>query len=176
MDIKGPGAVSVINRNQLTAFATTVPSKGEFDTHLADTTNPHSVTLAQVGAAPLVHTHSIQQVTDLQDKLDDKYSKVTGGPATNNIVIFETGGLLKDSGITTDDIVGTPDETGQSFKSLTNVGIKKSSFWSYVNMNPIVMTEDQIIPTGASASVVSGFTINDGVTLTVPDGSVLSVV
>jgi len=31
MDIKGPGAVSVINRNQLTAFATTVPSKGEFD-------------------------------------------------------------------------------------------------------------------------------------------------
>jgi len=38
------------------------------------------------------------------------------------------------------------------------------------------MTEDQVMATGTSASVVSGFTINDGVTLTVPDGSVLSVV
>ncbi len=42
------------------------------------------------------------------------------------------------------------------------------------NMN--VLTEDFALEDGFSGVVADGFTINDNITLTVPDGSVLSVV
>jgi len=42
------------------------------------------------------------------------------------------------------------------------------------NMN--VLTEDFALEDGFSGVVTDGFTINDNITLTVPDGSVLSVV
>jgi len=50
---------------------------------------------------------------------------------------------------------GLPDETDQKGKSVTNHGSKGDAFWSYVNANPIVMTTDQVIADGVSASVVS---------------------
>jgi len=84
--------------------------------------------------------------------------------------------VAKSTGSVYEEILGLPDETDQTGKSVTNLGTKKSSFWSFVNMNPNIMDEDQTLPSGVSASVVDGFTINDGVTLTIPDGGVLSVV
>ncbi len=42
--------------------------------------------------------------------------------------------------------------------------------------NKNVLTEDYEIPEGSSAVVATGFTIADDVTLTIPDGSVLTVV
>ncbi|RLA72762.1 MAG: hypothetical protein DRG30_07035 [Epsilonproteobacteria bacterium] len=73
-------------------------------------------------------------------------------------------------------ILGLPLETGHLGKSVTTNGVEADSFWSFVNTNPIAMNADQIMTAGTSASVVDGFTINDNITLTVPDGSVLSVV
>ena len=48
--------------------------------------------------------------------------------------------------------------------------------WSPIITNPIVLTEDFTLQDGMSGAVVTGFTIEDGVTLTIPDGSTLSVV
>lgn len=73
-------------------------------------------------------------------------------------------------------ILGLPLETGNLGKSVTTDGVEGDSFWSYVNTNPNTMTSDQTMTVGTSASVVDGFTIADGVTLTIPDGSVLSIV
>ena len=42
--------------------------------------------------------------------------------------------------------------------------------------NPNTLTEDYTLEDGFSGVVASGFEIADGVTLTIPDGSVLSVV
>lgn len=42
-----------------------VTSFDEFNAHLADLANPHSVTAAQTGAAPTVHTHLEADITDL---------------------------------------------------------------------------------------------------------------
>jgi len=84
--------------------------------------------------------------------------------------------VAKATGSVYEEILGLPDETAQTGKSVTNLGTKKSSFWSFVNMNPNLMTENQTIPNEVSASVVDGFTIEDGITLTIPDGSTLSVV
>ena len=47
---------------------------------------------------------------------------------------------------------------------------------SPISENQNTLTEDYEIPEGSSAVVASGFTIADGVTLTIPDGSTLSVV
>jgi len=73
-------------------------------------------------------------------------------------------------------VLGLPNETGNLGKSVTTDGVEGDSFWSFVNTNPNVMNADQVMTAGTSASVVDGFTINDNITLTVPDGSVLSVV
>lgn len=73
-------------------------------------------------------------------------------------------------------ILGLPVETNHKGKSVTTYGVEGDSFWSYVNYNPIEMSSDQVLQAGVSASVVGGFTILDGVTLTIPDESVLAII
>ena len=172
--VKAGTGKDAVNKDQLDSELSNYGDKTVLDDHLVDDTNPHSVTYTQVGAAAEVHTHVIASVTGLSDELSARYSKVTPDPATNNIVLFETGGLLKDSGITTDDIVGTPDETGQSFKTLTNVGTRKSSYWSPFVSSPNTVSENFSLEVGQSASIVSPI-LNDGVTITIPDGSTLVI-
>lgn len=48
---------------------------GYIDSHVNNRDNPHEVTLAQIGAAPIVHEHSIAQVVNLQATLDNKAFK-----------------------------------------------------------------------------------------------------
>jgi len=143
------------------------------DTH-ESASNPHSITPSLIGAAEEVHTHVIQDTTGLQDSLDDKYDKVANA-ATNNVVIFETGGLLKDSGKTLDDIVGTPDETGFSFHELSTEGVKGDAKWNPFRMSPKEINADQVIPTGSNATI-GDFTLGDGFTITVEDNASLIVV
>ena len=92
-----------VTKLQLDDVIVNSASQDDFDTHRLDTTNPHSVTTTQIGAAATVHTHAIEDTLLLQDTLDNKYSEVNS-PATDNIVAFETGGLLKDSGVSFDTI------------------------------------------------------------------------
>ena len=76
-----------------------------------------------------------------------------------------------------DEILGLPDETNKKGYSITSpTGTKKDSVWTPIKTNPIVLPEDWGLASGVSASAVDGFTIPDGITLTVPDGSVLSIV
>lgn len=74
-----------------------------YNAHIA-ASNPHGLDYLDVGAAPTSHAHIIGNITGLQDALDDKYTKVVT-PATDNVPVFETGGLLKDSGIAYTDII-----------------------------------------------------------------------
>ncbi|RLA71153.1 MAG: hypothetical protein DRG30_08720, partial [Epsilonproteobacteria bacterium] len=150
-----------INKNQLDAFATTVDTTGALTAHIEDTANPHIVTYTQIGAAAEIHTHIISDVSLLQDSLNDKYNKVST-PATDNIVSFETGGLLKDSGVafseitsnstaittlqtdshshTNKTLLDTITDTGDGMSYLANDGIYKtvvsSTDWSDITNKP----------------------------------------
>lgn len=69
---------------------------------------------------------------------------------------------------------GLPDENGQSFKTITNNGVTGNSFWSPFVTSPNVVSEDFTLASGASASIVSP-TIEDGVTVEIPDSSILVI-
>lgn len=72
---------------------------------------------------------------------------------------------------------GLPDATNKKGHSITTGAVSASDAeWSPVSTNPNLLEADYVIDTGVSAVVASGFTIDDGVTLTIPTGSVLSVV
>ena len=86
-----------VNQGQMNAIAATYVLDTDYQTFIARTDNPHSVTYTQTGASALVHTHAIADVTLLQDTLDDKYAKVVT-PATNNVVMFGAGAVVLDSG------------------------------------------------------------------------------
>ncbi len=68
--------------------------------------NPHATAYTDVGAAASVHTHAEGDVIGLTDALNSKYSLVSS-PATDNLVVFETGNLLQDSGIAYSNILQT---------------------------------------------------------------------
>lgn len=71
-------------------------------------------------------------------------------------------------------ILGLPLETGNKGMNVTNHGVEGDSFWTPVVTNPNTITTDVVIDTGVNASMVDP-TINDGVTITVPDGSTLVI-
>jgi hypothetical protein len=57
----------------------------------------------------------------------------------------------------------------------TNPGTKTKAEWSPIRTNKIVLEKDYALDPGTSATVASGFTIDTGVTLDIPAGSVLVV-
>ena len=67
-----------------------------------------------------------------------------------------------------------PIETGKIGQTVTNDGVRKGSFWSPFVHSPNVVSENFSLQSGVSASIVSP-TINDGITVTVPDGSILVI-
>lgn len=71
-------------------------------------------------------------------------------------------------------ILGLPLETGNQHKTVTTLGVEGDSFWSPIVTSPNVVSENFTLGTGANGSIVSP-TINDGVTVTVPDGSTLVI-
>ncbi len=82
--------------------------------------------------------------------------------------------VAKASGNEWDKILGLPVETNNQHKTVTTKGVEGDSFWSPFVTSPNDVTEDFTIATGASASIVSP-TINDGITVTIPDGSTLAI-
>ncbi len=88
-----------VNQSQINAMAATYVTDATYQTFIARTDNPHSVTHTQAGAAATVHSHVISDTTGLQDELNAKYTKVSGSPVTNNFVSFGAGDTILDSGI-----------------------------------------------------------------------------
>ena len=86
-----------VNQGQMNGLAATYVPTTTYNTFIARTDNPHSVTYTQTGGAQLVHTHVVSDVTGLQDELDGKYLKVVT-PVSDNAATFGAGGILKDSG------------------------------------------------------------------------------
>lgn len=69
---------------------------------------------------------------------------------------------------------GLPDDTGKVGQVINTRG--NGGEWSPIRTNPNILTEDYSIEDGVSGSATDGFTIEDNVTLTIPDGSVFSIV
>ena len=88
-----------------------------YDDHLADTNNPHSVTAAQVGLGNVDNTADLDKPisTATQTALDGKVDKVTTA-TENHIAVFDNAGNIKDSGKTYADFQGEfkPKQTAKS--------------------------------------------------------------
>jgi len=63
----------------------------QIDTHIASILNPHAVTAAQVGAAPVVHDHIAADITDLQPLLDAKEDSIAYGVTDQMGIVNATG-------------------------------------------------------------------------------------
>ncbi len=110
-------------------------------------------------------------VADVYTKLEIDGKIPLYSVGTDGLVLVNRNG-----GNAWEEILGLPDETGKLGMSITTDGVKKDSKWVPITTNPNILTENYTMTVGTSGSVVTGFTIADGVTLTIPDGSVLSVV
>ena len=86
-----------VNQGQMNAIAATYVLDTTYQTFIARTDNPHSVTALQAGAAEAVHTHAIADVSLLQDTLDAKYDEITA--VTDNLMGFGAGNIIIDTGI-----------------------------------------------------------------------------
>lgn len=84
---------------------------------------------------------------------------------TNTILNVTTGGGGGGSGF-------PPVDVSSAFNEIANDG--SEGFWSPVRMNPVGISVDLTIPTGANAQVAGPFALND-CTLTIEDGSVFVV-
>jgi len=164
-NVAAGSGTQAVNKSQLDDITATLATKVEFNNHEGNISIPHSVTPSQIGAAEQTHTHVQTQVVGLTDELNDKYAKVSGA-ATNNIPIFETGGLLKDSGVAYEDI--NPDlfvkSAGDSMSGNLNVptinnGIPNTSIILNSNgnttlWNKIISLDGISDVAGASVSLV----------------------
>ncbi len=84
--------------------------------------------------------------------------------------------VAKQSGSKWDEILGTPDETGKKFYSLTSNGVKKDSRWDEIHYNPEALAGNKTLKATSRGLVAGPFEIPDGVTLTVEDNAVFTVV
>ncbi len=81
-DFESTGAVSTHE---------TTYNHSNYDTHLSNTSNPHSVTIAQIGAAAEVHTHTSSQITDFDTSVDNRITGKYGQP--NGIKQLDVNGF-----------------------------------------------------------------------------------
>lgn len=94
-------------------------------------------------------------------------------PASTIALLLATPTHFEEIGAAT----GLPDATGKAGFELGSDGTSaEASVWSPIRTNPNTITANYTLQAGTSGSVVSGFTIADGVTLTIPTGSILTVV
>jgi hypothetical protein len=103
-DVANGSGTQAVNKDQLDNSISGFATQVDLDAHLADTDNPHGLTPAKINAAEAVHTHAMTDVSGLTDALAAKYAIVPTA-VTDNLMAFETGGLVKDSGVAVGDIV-----------------------------------------------------------------------
>jgi len=142
--------------------------------HEGATNNPHNVTKDQVGLGNVDNTADSDKPisTATQTALDGKYDIVPG--VTDNVVLFDDNGTLKDSGQTLSGLSGIPNELGKEHNTLTNTGTTGSSFWTPFVVTPAIIDSNISVAAGSNAMLVSP-TIEDGVEITVPSGSTLVI-
>ncbi len=78
------------------------PDLDGYVTHVG-ASNPHGTTHGDIGAAATVHAHAIADVNLLGDALLSKYGTVDSA-IQNNIVVFDTDGVVKDSLVAVDSL------------------------------------------------------------------------
>ena len=89
-----------VNKITMTNTLGSYPTTIDFEAH-TNASNPHGITVASIGAASAVHSHTISQIVNLENALDNKYGIVSNQP-TGFLPMFDdnTGNpILSDSGI-----------------------------------------------------------------------------
>ena len=86
----------------------------------------------------------------------------------------DPGGTVVQVGSTA---VAIADANGKIGYELSTRGASASDAeWSPIRTNPNILSTDYTFSDGVSGTVASGFEVADGVTITIPDGSTLSIV
>ena len=177
----------------------TAGDKSAYDDHLADTSNPHSVTAAQVGLGNVDNTADIDKPisTATQAALDDKVDKVYTA-TENHIAVFDNAGNIKDSGKTYSDMQGefkrkqtaksSPTASGNTLSFIDTVSqdaegvitaTKKSvtvdSTYSSSGTNPVNGKAIKAAIDGLDAAITSNDGTNVQVKVTETDGKISAV-
>ena len=177
----------------------TAGDKSAYDDHLADTSNPHSVTAAQVGLGYVDNTADIDKPisTATQAALDDKVDKVYTA-TENHIAVFDNAGNIKDSGKTYADMQGefkrkqtaksSPTASGNTLSFIDTVSqdaegvitaTKKSvtvdSTYSSSGTNPVNGKAIKAAIDGLDAAITSNDGTNVQVKVTETDGKISAV-
>ena len=177
----------------------TAGDKSAYDDHLADTSNPHSVTAAQVGLGNVDNTADIDKPisTATQAALDDKVDKVYTA-TENHIAVFDNAGNIKDSGKTYSDMQGefkrkqtaksSPTASGNALSFIDTVSqdaegvitaTKKSvtvdSTYSSSGTNPVNGKAIKAAIDGLDAAITSNDGTNVQVKVTETDGKISAV-
>ena len=177
----------------------TAGDKSAYDEHLADTSNPHSVTAAQVGLGNVDNTADIDKPisTATQAALDDKVDKVYTA-TENHIAVFDNAGNIKDSGKTYSDMQGefkrkqtaksSPTASGNTLSFIDTVSqdaegvitaTKKSvtvdSTYSPSGTNPVNGKAIKAAIDGLDATITSNDGTNVQVKVTETDGKISAV-
>lgn len=82
----------------------------ELNTHTTDKTNPHGVTVSQIGAAPATHTHTKSQITDFPASMPASDVSAWAKAATKPTYTAEEVGLGNVPNVATNDQVPTYSE------------------------------------------------------------------
>ena len=177
----------------------TAGDKSAYDDHLVDTSNPHSVTAAQVGLGNVNNTADIDKPisTATQTALDDKVDKVYTA-TENHIAVFDNAGNIKDSGKTYADMQGefkrrqtaksSPTASGNALSFIDTVSqdaegvitaTKKSvtvdSTYSPSGTNPVNGKAIKAAIDGLDAAITSNDGTNVQVKVTETDGKISAV-
>jgi len=142
--------------------------QADFDAHVNDTNNPHHVTVEQIGAAPVNHTHPISQVTGLQTELNERLPQsaldsAISGTATGR---FRMGNLLIQFGTVTvpggsGSHTSMPVTFPQAYVAIPNIQVSSSSTVAGTTMLGVSASNQtvngfnaRVFRTGATGTVV----------------------
>ena len=87
-------------------------------THINDKTNPHKVTAAQAGAAPVKHEHNISDILTLSDTLDELTDKLDNSISSFNVHSANTN---NPHNVTTEQIKAAPLEHTHKVADITDI-------------------------------------------------------
>ena len=177
----------------------TAGDKSAYDDHLTDTSNPHSVTAAQVGLGNVDNTADLDKPisTATQAALNDKVDKVYTA-TENHIAVFDNAGNIKDSGKTYSDMQGefkpkqtaksSPTASGNTLSFIDTISqdadgvitaTKKSvtvdSTYSSSGTNPVNGKAIKAAIDGLDAAITSNDGTNVQVKVTETDGKISAV-
>ncbi len=126
-----------------------------------------------------------------KDYVDGEITTLANGAVADNTTLANTKLASLTAGDSSVTITGTatepiivanvpdpgdtlPDQTGKAGNELASDGT--AEFWSPIRLNPNTIATSYSMEVGVSGMMTSGVTIADTISVTIPDGSVLSIV